>query len=159
MSTAERQSLIRRVTIDGGRANLKKNMLYKGNGMVSANNSSRLLIDYKQQHPEIYARLLRYLFGSEGLGINHLKLEMGADIDSSSGTEPCVKRTEDEKADVTRGAGYILAHDAKEVNPDLTLDMLWWSEPLWVTQDADVYAARYKWYKQLVYTIIMMTLS
>lgn len=56
-------------------------------------------------------------------------------------------RTEDEKADVTRGAAYQLAADAKKINPDLTLDMLWWSEPKWVSDASDVYAARYKWYK------------
>ncbi len=145
---AEPEVLARSVTIDGSKANLKENMLYKGNGMVSGNNTSRLLLDYKAQQPEAYAELLEYLFGDTGLKINHLKVEMGADINSSSGTEPCVKRTEDEPADVTRGAAYILAHDAKEVNPDLTLDMLWWSEPLWVTKSEDVYAARYKWYKE-----------
>ena len=141
-------SRIRSVTIDGDRANLKENMRYKGNGMVSANNTSRLLIDYKAKHPEAYAELLELLFGESGLRICHLKIEMGADINSSSGTEPCVKRTEDEPADVTRGAGFVLARDAKEVNPDLKLDMLWWSEPLWVTKSGDVYAARYKWYKE-----------
>ncbi len=57
-------------------------------------------------------------------------------------------RTEDEKADVTRGAAYQLAADAKKINPDLTLDMLWWSEPKWVSDASDVYAARYKWYKK-----------
>ena len=46
-------------------------------------------------------------------------------------------RTEDEKADVTRGAGFQLAADAKSINPDLTLDMLYWSEPLWVTNAED----------------------
>lgn len=56
-------------------------------------------------------------------------------------------RSGDETADVTRGAGYQLAADAKTINPDLTLDMLWWSEPRWISDSDDVYAARYKWYK------------
>ena len=56
-------------------------------------------------------------------------------------------RSADETADVTRGAGYQLAADAKTINPDLTLDMLWWSEPRWISDSDDVYAARYKWYK------------
>ncbi|MBQ8108321.1 MAG: DUF1080 domain-containing protein [Ruminococcus sp.] len=123
-------------------------MLYRGNGMVSGNNSSRLLLDYKYENPEAYQEILEYLFGEKGLGITHLKLEMGSDINSSSGTEPAVMRSEEEEADVTRGAGYQLAADAKAVNPDLTLDMLWWSEPKWVSSADDVYAARYKWYKQ-----------
>lgn len=146
--TEEKTAGTRSVTIDGSKANLKENMLYKGNGMVSGNNTSRLLLDYKSQNPEAYREILEYLFGENGLKISHLKVEMGADINSSSGTEPCVKRSEDEPADVTRGAAYILAHDAKEINPDLTLDMLWWSEPRWVSDSADIYAARYRWYKE-----------
>lgn len=123
-------------------------MRYRGLGMVSANNSSRLLLDYKAEHPQAYWQILRLLFGEEGLRMCHLKVEMGSDINSSSGTEPSVKRTPDEKADATRGAAFQLAADAKAVNPELTLDMLWWSEPRWVSDAADVYAARYQWYKE-----------
>ena len=138
----------RDVVIDGSTANTKENMLYRGAGMVSANNSSRLLLDYKAENPDAYWEIMNYMFGSDGIEINHLKVEMGADINSSSGTEPSVKRTEDEKADVTRGAAYQLAADAKTINPDLTLDMLWWSEPKWISNAEDEYAARYKWYKE-----------
>ena len=123
----------REIVIDGTTAQLKENMRYRGAGMVSANNSSRLLLDYKAEHPDVYEQIMEYMFGKDGIGITHLKLEMGADINSSSGTEPSVMRTEDEKADVTRGAAYQLAADAKKINPDLTLDMLWWSEPKWVS--------------------------
>ena len=135
------------IIIDGTTANLNENMRFRGAGMVSANNSSRLLLDYKAENPEAYWEILNYMFGKDGIGITHLKLEMGSDVNSSSGTEPSVMRSADEKADVTRGAGYQLAADAKEINPDLTLDMLWWSEPKWITDAEDVYAARYKWYK------------
>lgn len=136
------------IIINGTTANVKEHMKYRGAGMVSANNSSRLLLDYKAEKPEVYREILEYIFGRKGIGVNHLKLEMGSDINSSSGTEPCVMRSDDEKADVTRGAGYQLAADAKKINPDLTLDMLWWSEPKWVSDAEDVYAARYKWYKK-----------
>lgn len=136
------------IIIDGLNANKNETMLYRGAGMVSGNNSSRLLLDYKAENPDAYWEILNYIFGDKGIGITHLKLEMGADINSSSGTEPCVKRTADEAADVTRGAGYQLAADAKTINPDLTLDMLWWGEPKWITDAEDVYAARYSWYKE-----------
>lgn len=136
------------VTIDGNSANTLENMLYRGVGMVSGNNSSRLLLDYKSENPEKYWEIMNWIFGKQGLEVAHLKIEMGSDINSSSGTEPSVKRTEDEPADVTRGAGYQLAADAKTINPDLTLDMLWWSEPRWISNSEDVYAARYKWYKE-----------
>lgn len=139
-----------KVTIDGSRAQRAQNKLWRGAGMVSANNSSRLLMDYKQLHPEVYAQLLEYIFGESGVGVNHLKIEMGADINSSSGTEPNPMRRESDVPDVTRGAGFMLAADAKKVNPALTLDMLYWSEPLWVTRSDDVFSSRYKWYKSLL---------
>lgn len=145
---AQEENLMREIVIDGASMNTRENMLYRGAGMVSANGSSRLLLDYKAENPEKYNELLEYMFGDEGIGINHLKIEMGSDINSSSGTEPSVKRYEDEKADVTRGAGYQLAADAKKINPDLTLDMLWWSEPRFITNADDMYAERYKWYKE-----------
>ncbi len=136
------------ITINGLRANTEKTMLYRGVGMVSGNNSSRLLLDYKTKNPEAYNEILQYMFGEKGLKIVHLKVEMGSDINSSSGTEPCVKRYCDEPVDITRGSGYQLAADAKKINPALTLDMLWWSEPKWIDTAEDVYAARYKWYKE-----------
>ncbi len=139
--------LTMQIIIDGSHAELAANKRWRGAGMVSANNSSRLLLDYKTEQPEAYWEILEYLFGENGAGICHLKVEMGSDVNSSSGTEPCIMRTEDETPDVTRGAGFQLAADALKINPELTLDMLWWSEPLWVTNADDVYAARYKWYK------------
>ena len=68
-------------------------------------------------------------------------------------------RSPDEKADVTRGAGFILAADAKKVNPNLTLDMLWWGEPLWIEREnglksgaqlpkEKIYENRYLWYRE-----------
>ncbi len=136
-----------RITLDAKNINKKSNFRYRGIGMVSANNSSRLLLDYRDENPEIYRRIMEYMFDKRGLNICHLKLEMGSDINSSSGTEPSIMRSESEKADISRGAGFAIAADAKKINPDLTLDMLWWSEPAWISDSDDVYAARYKWYK------------
>lgn len=136
------------IIICGDRADLAPHLRYRGAGMVSGNNSSRLLMDYKTESPAAYEELLRHIFGADGVGVNHLKLEMGSDVNSSSGTEPAVKRSAEECADVTRGAGYQLARDAKRVNPDLTLDLLFWSDPRWVTDAEDVYAARYQWYRE-----------
>ncbi len=123
---------------------------YRGMGVISGNGSSRLLLDYKYECPQKYDEIMNLIFAPDerGLGIAHLKIEMGSDINSSSGTEPCVKRYADEKADVSRGAGFIIAADAKKINPELTLDMLYWSEPAWVTGSDDVYAARYEWYME-----------
>ena len=97
---------MREIVIDGANMNTRENMLYRGAGMVSGNNSSRLLLDYKAENPEAYHQLLEYIFGDEGIGINHLKLEMGSDINSSSGTEPAVKRS----AKYKRTAGTLTIH-------------------------------------------------
>lgn len=138
---------MREIIIDVNKADMSENKRYRGAGMVSGNNSSRLLLDYKYEHPEIYEALLEHIFGRNGVGVEHFKLEMGSDINSTSGTEPCVKRTAAEKTNVRRGAGYHLAADIKKRFPHVTLDMLFWSEPKWVTDSADVMDARYRWYK------------
>ncbi|MCC8043279.1 MAG: glycosyl hydrolase family 59 [Oscillospiraceae bacterium] len=135
------------IRIGASMLNKIPNQTFDGYGMVSANNSSRLLIDYKQENPTAYMAILERIFGEKGIGVSHLKIEMGSDVNSSSGTEPAVKRYADERADVRRGAGFQLAADAKRLNPNLNLDMLWWSEPAWVTHSSDVYAARYRWYR------------
>lgn len=144
---------VRQVIIDGSKTIKDENRRYEGMGYISANNSSRLLLDYKDENPEAYWEILNYIFGSDGLNVGLFKLEMGADVDSSSGTEPAVKRSAAEAADVTRGAGYQLAADAVKVNPDLQIDMLYWGMPSWVDEPqniTDKYAARYKWYKETI---------
>ena len=50
------------VVIDGESVSSAENKRWRGLGMVSANNTSRLLIDYKAQHPERYNELLRHIF-------------------------------------------------------------------------------------------------
>ncbi|MBR3630717.1 MAG: glycosyl hydrolase family 59 [Oscillospiraceae bacterium] len=142
-----------RIIADGASASGKA-AAWRGLGMVSGNGSSRLLMDYKYRHPEVYEQILQLLFGTGcSAGLTHLKLEMGADINSSSGTEPCTMRTADEEPDVTRGAGFMLAADAKRINPGLTLDLLRWGEPCWVTEAFGTskeagFAARYRWYSE-----------
>ena len=84
--SADEEAKAMNIIIDGTKANTAENMLYRGSGMVSANNTSRLLLDYKAENPEAYEKILRYIFGEDGLCVNHLKVEMGADINSSSGT-------------------------------------------------------------------------
>ncbi len=122
-------------------------------GVVSANNSSRLLMDYKEQNPEAYWEIMNYLFNKEtGLGLSHIKIEMGSDCDSSSGTEPATMRYEDEEANVNRGAGFHLCADAKTINPDISIDMLRWGAPGWTgsggaTTEENM-AKRFKWYKE-----------
>ncbi len=144
------------IIVDGYQANENPFASYRGFGCVSANNSSRLLLDYKAEHPGAYEEIMRLLFEKNyGAGLSHIKIELGADINSSSGTEPCVKRTSDEKTDVTRGAGFQFAADAKKINPDITIDMLRWGQPGWVTRAFAIsqetgLEARYRWYKDTI---------
>ena len=85
----------REIVIDGTTAQLKENMRYRGAGMVSANNSSRLLLDYKAEHPEAYKQIMEYMFSKDGIGITHLKVEMGADIKISNERESAGEKTAD----------------------------------------------------------------
>lgn len=140
----------RTIAADGDKAIADEAKLYDGLGMVSANNSSRLLLDYKSENPDAYQKLLEYMFGKDGMGLSLIKIEMGADVDSSSGTEPAVMRSENEMADVTRGAGYQLAADAPKINPDIKIDLLYWGLPNWVSSAEDSYDALYKWYKSTI---------
>ncbi|MBQ8927490.1 MAG: hypothetical protein IJ055_04345 [Oscillospiraceae bacterium] len=142
----------RQIVVDASAVNENPAAVFRGLGCVSGNGSSRLLMDYKYQFPQVYKEILRLLFEpGYGAGLSHLKLELGADINSSSGTEPCTMRSADETADVTRGAGFRLAADAKKLNPALTLDLLRWGEPHWVTKAFEEsreagFAARFSWY-------------
>lgn len=140
------------ILIDGSTASDAENNLWNGFGFISANNSSRLLLDYKAENPDAYWELLNQMFNPDGaIAMTHIKIEMGADINSSSGTEPSTKRSEDEEADVTRGAGFQLAADALTINPDITLELLSWGAPGFVknAQTTDEkYSLRYSWFKE-----------
>lgn len=145
-----------KLSIDGATTNTNNASAYRGLGIVTGNNSSRLLIDYKEKNPQAYHEILRLLFEENyGAGLSHIKIEFGTDVNSSSGTEPCVMRSAEEKADVTRGAGFMLAADALEINPNITIDLLRWGEPKWVSDafsesEEAGFAARYKWYKSAI---------
>lgn len=144
------------VTVDGNAINNDEGTVYRGLGVVTGNNSSRLLMDYKTENPESYWEIMNLLFKPDyGAGLTHVKIEFGTDVNSSSGTEPSIMRSADEKADVTRGAGFMFAADALSINPDITVDLLRWGEPKWVTDAFDEsteagHAARYKWYKAAI---------
>ncbi len=141
------------VTIDGNTTNMDSGTIYRGLGVVTGNNSSRLLMDYKTENPDAYWEIMNLLFKPDyGAGLTHIKIEFGTDVNSSSGTEPCIMRSADEEADVTRGAGFMFAADALSINPDITVDLLRWGEPQWVTNAFNEstetgHKARYKWYK------------
>ena len=107
------------IILDGSQVSTRE--VFRGLGCVTGSGSSRLLMDYKRKHPEIYQEIMKLLFQPDyGAGLIHIKIELGADVNSFSGAEPCVKRFLEEKTNVTRGASFQFAADAKKLNPEIT---------------------------------------
>ena len=50
------------IIADGTQANENPAASYRGFGCVTGNNSSRLLLDYKVEHPHAYEEIMRLLF-------------------------------------------------------------------------------------------------
>ncbi len=103
--------------------------IYEGLGAVSAGASSRLLIDY----PEPYrSQILDYLFKpSYGASLQHLKVEIGADVNSTDGSEPSHERSPSDH-DYNRGYEWWLMEEAHKRNPKIILDSLPWGAPGWI---------------------------
>ena len=153
---AAADSNVHEITVDGDVIDPVNT--FRGFGAVTCNNTSRLLMDYKEEHPDKYWEMMELLFNPEkGAGLNHIKVEMGGDVNSSSGTEPATMRSPEEEANVLRGAGWHFAADAKTINPDITVEILRWGEPKWTqegigyeTSENPKYEARYQWYKKTI---------
>jgi hypothetical protein len=103
--------------------------IFDGLGAASAGASSRLLIDYPEpQRTEI----LDYLFKPDyGASLQHLKVEIGADVNSTDGSEPSHMRTPGDH-DATRGYEWWLMAEAHKRNPNIVLEILPWGAPGWV---------------------------
>jgi hypothetical protein len=145
------EAITKSITIDGN--NVDQYNRFKGFGTVTANNTSRLMLDYKEEHPKEYWEIMNKLFNKDtGAGLAHVKIELGGDVNSSSGTEPATMRYADEAANVLRGAGFQFAADAKSINPDITTEILRWGEPrfTWSGAASNEYEDRYQWYKQTI---------
>lgn len=154
------------LTIDGSQLQLEQNKAntIKGFGLLSCNNTSRLLMDYKWEHPQVYQQVLQHLFGGQHPLMRMLKVELGSDSNTSCGTEPAPQRAADEPANVARGMGFQLIADAKKIQPDLKTCMLRWAEPGFLrpswrqvkSDDPDekvpteAFEAMYQYYKQTV---------
>ncbi|GLY04207.1 carbohydrate-binding protein [Actinoplanes sp. NBRC 101535] len=128
-------------------------LTYKGLGLISANSTSNLLMDYKAEHPQRYWQLIDVLFGGTHPLITHVKMEMGSDTNNSTGADAATMRTADELADASRSPGFQLAADAKTVNPDLKVSILRWTMPYWVQAAWSAGTGRdemYRWYKETI---------
>jgi galactosylceramidase len=103
--------------------------IYDGIGAASAGASSRLLYDYKEPYR---SQILDYLFKpGYGAALQHLKVEIGAEVNSTDGAEPSSMRSPDDH-DYTRGYEWWLMEEAGKRNPKIILDTLPWGAPGWV---------------------------
>ena len=50
------------VTVDGNTTNMDKGTVWRGLGVITGNNSSRLLMDYKTENPDAYWEIMNLLF-------------------------------------------------------------------------------------------------
>lgn len=113
------------IVLDGA----AKGGIFEGIGALSAGASSRLLYDYKEPYR---SQILDYLFKpGYGAALQHLKVEIGADVNSTDGSEPSSMRSRKDH-DYTRGYEWWLMEEARKRNPHIILDALPWGAPGWV---------------------------
>lgn len=116
------------VVLDGN----SKGRVFDGLGAASAGASSRLLIDYPEPQR---SQILDYLFKpGYGAALQHLKVELGADVNSTDGSEPSPMRTAADH-DSTRGYEWWLMVEAHKRNPHIVLEVLPWGAPGWIGKD------------------------
>lgn len=119
------------VTLDipgGGR-------VFEGFGALRAGASSKLLIDYPE--PRRSEGLDLPFKPRHGASLQHLKVEIGGDVNSTCGTEPAFAHTREEfletnPAHFKRGYEGWLMVESKQRNPLILLDALQWGAPYWI---------------------------
>jgi galactosylceramidase len=119
------------VTLDGK----SSGRVFEGLGALSAGASSRLLMDYPEPQR---SQILDFLFQTNfGASLQHLKVEIGGDTQSTDGTEPSIARTREEFENpkpeyFQRGYEWFLMKEARKRNPGIPLDVLQWGAPGWI---------------------------
>jgi len=125
LATPLTHAQLKTIVIDGS----SKGKIFDGIGALSAGASSRLLIDYQEPYR---SQILDYLFKpGYGAALQHLKVEIGGDVNSTDGSEPSHIRTPTDH-DYTRGYEWWLIHEARKRNPQIILDTLPWGAPGWI---------------------------
>jgi O-glycosyl hydrolase len=123
--------------------------VFDGVGAISGGGgNSRLLIDYAEPYR---SQILDYLFKPHyGANVQVLKVEIGADMDSTDGAESSHMHTASNE-NYDRGYEWWLMEQAKARNPAIKLAALPWGAPHWVGNgnywSADMIAYVIKWLK------------
>lgn len=109
--------------------------VFEGIGALSAGASSKLLIDYPEpQRSWILDLLFKPKYGAS---LQHLKVEIGGDVNSTCGTEPAFAHTREEfekpdPAYYRRGYEWWLMVEARKRSPAIAIDALQWGAPGWI---------------------------
>jgi O-glycosyl hydrolase len=123
--------------------------VFDGVGAISGGGgNSRLLIDYAEPYR---SQILDYLFRPHyGASLQILKVEIGADMDSTDGAESSHMHTAKDE-NYNRGYEWWLMEQAKARNPEIKLAALPWGAPHWVGDgnywSKDMIAYMIKWIK------------
>jgi len=130
------------IILDGS----KEGRVFEGIGALSAGASSRLLIDYPGP---VRSQILDYLFKANyGAAFQHLKVEVGGDVNSTDGCESSPMHDRDDE-NYNRGYEWWLMKEARARHPRIPLDCLAWGAPAWIgsgrfyTQDCADYLAKF----------------
>ncbi len=112
--------------------------VFDGVGMISGGGgNTRLLYDYIEPYR---SQILNYLFKPNyGASLQILKIEIGADVDSTDGAEASHMHTRDEE-NYYRGYEWWLMEEAKQRQPEIILSALPWSAPGWVGGGKDYFS-------------------
>ncbi len=120
------------INLDGA----KLGPVFDGLGAISANGTSRLLIDYPA--PERSAILDELFTPDQGADIEDLKLEIGADGNGTNGADPSDEHIPG-KMD-RNSYEFWLARQAVLRNPHILLYALQWGAPSWVGYRGSLWA-------------------
>ena len=119
-----------RIVLDGAATG----RVFDGLGAASAGASSRLLYDYPEPQR---SQILDYLFKpGYGAALQHLKIEIGADVNSTDGSEPSHERTPADHNSTRGYEGWLMA-EARKRNPGIILEVLPWGAPAWAGAAVD----------------------
>ena len=115
------QSVVTAIVLDPS----SSGRVFEGVGAVSAGASTRNLVDYPEKERD---EVLDFLFKPKfGAGLQHLKVEVGGDDNSTCGSEPShVMMREELKSPKARGYEFWFMAEARRRNPAILLGCLTW---------------------------------